>query len=370
MTTLAAPAELFGFLRFRSRGPRTAIGVEAGERRIRTASRRSRDGTRGWSLASLESENGDGETGGKRGAHRREREEARRRGLPRGRAICAISSPAVDIFPVTLHRNENDPLDAQVVRQAGDHLGDRLGESVLDYATPPEEIWRPGDDAVPALVFAARRELVDGLLTRLERTGLQAERLVTPACALAPHVAGAGPGVRHLLIATGEEATSVSVVENGTVLLERMLSWGFDGLRNRLRGVLELDDNQSRFLLAAGSRAIDGEEGDGEEIDPEGTMKSALRQVLEPDFQVLAREASGCLGYANSFFRSAGTEAAVLAGALAENDDLRRFLERGLGMPVLGPEKGLRLPGFRGSGSAAPFVTAAGCALWPEENGR
>ncbi|MBN1826699.1 MAG: hypothetical protein JW958_10560 [Candidatus Eisenbacteria bacterium] len=370
MTTPAAPAEIFGLLRFHARSAKTAVGVEAGDDWIRVASRRGRSGDEAWSFAALGPDGEGSDGGGGRSAVRRARDEARRRGVPRGPAVCAISSAAVDIFPLTLRPTDAEPLDAQVVRHARDHLGERIEGAVLDYAVPPEEVWRPGDDAVPALVFAARRDLVDGLLDRLERIGLRADRVVTPACALAPHVDGAASGVRHLLIATGEEATSVSVVENGHVLLERMLPWGFRSLVERLRGELELDDAQSRLLLTAGPGPIAGQDDDEEDAGPDGAMKGALRQVLEPEYQELAQEASGCLGYANSFFRPAGTAAAILTGPLAESAPLRLFLEEGLGMPVLGPSEGLRLPGFRGSGTAAAFATAAGCALWPGENGR
>ncbi|MFH1277604.1 MAG: hypothetical protein ABIK65_04420 [Candidatus Eisenbacteria bacterium] len=306
-------------------------------------------------------------SGGSKRAEIRLREEARRSGIRKGRAVCALTSPRVDIFPVHVDAGApGDPV-AAVVEQARRHLGNRISESVLDYALLPEEVNRQGEKATAALVFAADRALVNRLLERLESIGVEVDRLLTPACVLAPRVVASEPGTRNILIATAEQSTSVSVVQNGHVLLERILSWGVRDLIARLRSELELDEAQCRRLLVGGPVEAEGDEDpDDDTPDP---MTAALQQVLDPDFQGMAREAGGCLGYCNSFFRSAGTAAAVLIGPLANCDPLRTLLERRLGLPVLDARDGLDIPGLEEGEDAGPFATAACSALWPRGEG-
>lgn len=368
MPRLVSGTELLERIRPKFGGSRGTAGVEAGEDWLRSAIRCDTDDR--WSFAELST--AEDPAGDARKGEKRLREEARRVGIRRGRAVCAFTSPRVDIFPVHVDpRASGDPV-AAIIDQARRHLGSRVSESVLDYAMLPEEVNRPGDNATASLVFAVDRALVNGVLGRLEAIGVEVDRLLTPACVIAPRVVASEPGSRNLLIATAEQSTSVSVVQDGHVLLERILSWGVRGLVGRLRAELELGESQCRRVLVGAPVAADfpGEEDDEEEGEGPDPMATAIQQVLEPDFQNLAREGGGCIGYCNSFYRSAGAATAVLTGPLANCEPLRSLLERRLGLPVLDARDGLDIPGLVGDETAGQFATAACSALWPREEGR
>ena len=277
-----------------------------------------------------------------------------------------MNSVAVAVFPLSVRQNDSQPIEQQVVRHAQENLGGDMENSVLDFSLLPESVVRKGSDETAVLVFAAPRELVTELLATLEKSRYEVERLLTPACALAPWVVTAEPGERHLLISTGEETTSVSITQDGHVLLERMLSWGIASLVARMRGALDLDEAQCRLLL---DRSWLTEGQSGGDIDlavQEESLESTLRRVLEPDLQELARQAASCLGYCDSFYRPAPIAAATLVGPLAEFGSVNRILQDSLGFPVRGPAEGLSLPGLEDRSDAAAYTTAACCALWPE----
>jgi Tfp pilus assembly PilM family ATPase len=167
---------------------------------------------------------------------------------------------------------------------------------VLDYTPLPEWVRRSSEKTVPVLVFSASREVVEGILKKTERLGLRVERLVTPACVLAQQVARSEPETRHLMVATSEEATSISVVQDGHVLLERIIPWSLGRLVDRLRGELDLEERQSRALLARWDlpqvpgrqderQAAESDTRATDEPDGWGTRQPDERASKEPDAQ-------------------------------------------------------------------------------------
>lgn len=367
MPASALGSELIGRLRPSLRVSRGPAGVEAGDGWVRFAGRSG--GSAAWTFVDFRMGAAPEDA---KSNDRRLRESARRAGIRKGAATCVFASPRMDIFPVHLEAVGEDGLESRVVESARRHIGDRIADSVLDFAPLPDSVRRPGENTTVALVFAANRELVSGLLERLETIGVEAERLLTPACVLAPRVVASEPGTRNLVIATTEESTSVSVVQDGHVLLERVLAWGTVSLVARLRSELELDEAKCRRLLTGGVKealAADGEEGEGDlddDMDPSGDdpLTGALERVLEPDFLELAREAGGCIGYCNSFFRSAPPVSAIIVGPLASCEPLVTLLERRLGLPMLDASDGLDIPGLEREDAPGAFAVAAASALW------
>jgi len=216
------------------------------------------------------------------------------------------------------------------------------------------------------LVFAAPRDLVDGLLRRLEVVGLDVLRLLTPACVLAPRIRREARGERHLLFGTADDATSFAVVEDGHVLMERILPWGYQGLVKRLQDELELDEGNSRRLLTGGHTAAQASDDSANPGPPDTSIVKSLRQVLEADFKELTSQAASCLSYCDSFFRPAEIVAATIVGPLADCPFLLDALAEDLGLPVRGPDEGLELPGLAAGKGQAAFATPACCALWSE----
>ncbi|MBM3317387.1 MAG: hypothetical protein FJY75_06000 [Candidatus Eisenbacteria bacterium] len=280
-------------------------------------------------------------------ARRRLRELAREAGIPRGPARLVLASPAIDIFPLTLPPGEAGTLDARVVAQAREQLHYPLAEAVLDYLLLPEAVRRQGEEEEAVLVFCAPRALAEVWVDRLDRIGLVVESLTTPGCALAPWLRTAVADIRRLVIVAAEEATSIAVVQLGTVLLERILPWGSRAWTDRLRSELDLDERHCLALL--------------EQPDP----PAAVGDILGPLCEELAREADGCLAYCDSYLVARPPASVLLLGTLAGCAPLRAFLERALQVPVRAGHDELPLPGGDDRPPAA-FAAAACAALRPE----
>ena len=353
---------LFGLGKGRQYG---AIGIEAGDSLARIATRQGRRRSDAWDLSDLLL--GDPAPVAKGDPIPLNENANPRAGTARGSAICALTSQSVAVFPLSVRQRDSQPVEQQVVRHAQEHLGGDMENSVLDYSVLPVSVVRPGSDETAVLVFAAPREMVTDLLATLEKSHYDVERLLTPACALAPWVTAVESGERHLLISTAEETTSVSITQQGHVLLERMLPWGIGGLVLRMGRELDLDEGQCRLLLDR-SWLTEGQAGGSIDLtQQEESLESTLRRVLEPDLQELAKQAAGCLGYCDSFYRPAPIAAATLVGPLAEFRSVNKILQDSLGFPVRGPSEGLTLPGLDDRADAAAYTTAACCALWPEK---
>lgn len=340
------------------------VGVEAERTQLRVARRQTHGRREAWSVASIPLPIESPE--GSKGADRTPRTPTSRVGIQKGPAICAINSPAIDIFPLELRPTESEGIEALVVAHAQKQLGRGLDEVVLDYAPLPEPVMRPGGGTVPVLAFAAPRELVETLLTRIEALGLNVVRILTPACALAPRVARVDPEARHLVIDTALEGTSISVAQHGHVLLERILPWGLRRLAERLGSELDLDEQRCEEILTIGSpsRSISERPEAGEQgADP---MEGLMREVLAPAFRELGREAAACLDYCDSVLRHLPATAAVLVGPLGNYPTLRKLLEAELNLPIRRLGEGIDLGGLPEDGQAGGYATAASCALWEE----
>jgi len=390
ISTASLPSPRAGRLAGASlRGARSRIGVEAGESWIRLAQCWVKGGRHGWQTAAFQIS-----APVRKGSRAAGRARLRAAGIRGTEAVCALNSPYVDVFPLTLEPRPAEALEAQIVARAGEQLSYPPGEAVLDYALLPQAALRPGGEGATVLVFAAPRRVVGALLESLESIGLSVGRLLTPACALAPHFA-TEPGSRGLAVCTGDEATSVAVIQDHEVLIERILPWGLGRLAELLSAELGLPAAQCRRLLtraqgqpgAADSdepvqaqrhpASPDSEEGGKEAgTSAPGAARSlatpepfdcAVEHILGPALQELAQEAAACLGYCDSFLQHIPAKSVILTGPLAHLAPMHQLIENELGLHA-GPA-GPVLPGFTEGGEALGHAVAACCALWPGEGG-
>lgn len=324
--------------------PARGLGVEVGTTWIHVA-RRRRGRPQDWSLDGFPLAPDDFD--GSPAAARRLRDRARAAGLPRGECVCALCSPTISIFPLSLPGGRPERLDQLVAGHAEKHLSHPLSDMVLDYSVLPETIRRPGEETTIALVFAVPRSTVEPVMAGLEVIGIEVGRILTPACVLAPGLRTVVRD-RRLVIATGEDATSVSVVEGGDVLLERILAWGRTTLLRRLEADLELEPAHARALLDRGKA--------GASLDADSPA-GAMREILAPAFRELTGEAAACLSYCGSVFRHAPDGRALVVGTLAGNDPLREAVETELGLSVeTDPDE-----------EEGRFATSIACAAWSQE---
>lgn len=351
-------------LRALSRPARSLVGIEAGESWLKFAQwQDGEDGGR-WAFESAELHANGEEI--PTALDKTQRASLRQAGLGSGRAVGVLSSPAVDIFPVSFRPRGSDTIESLVILNARERLSYPLEESVLDYCVLPDAVKRPGDDATAVLIFSAPRSLAETVLKRIDSVGLRTDRLLTPGCVIAPLVKGE-PETRHLVINSGENATSIAVVQGGFVLLERVLPWGMQTLVLHIQAELELDDTQARLLLA--EQTSRGSDSGPLLESPLGrdTMKDTLSAILSSPFLELAHEAASCLSYCDSYLQPRSATSCVLLGRLASQRELCQIIEDRLGTPVRGPSEGCTLPAWNSPAGGTCHATAACCALWPED---
>jgi Tfp pilus assembly PilM family ATPase len=332
---------------FPARATRDPIGVEIAGNMLRIARAERRGAHVAWTMreVALKPEDLDASPA----ANHRLHGIARAHALPRGHAVATLASPVVDVFPIMLSRDDTTPLDLQVVNHAREQLNYPLADAVLDYALLPDAVCRKGEATLAALVFCAPRSVVECWVDRLAQLGLEAQRLMTPAGALAPWAQHPQVDARLLIVTTAEETISIGVVQQGAVLMERILPWGSRQWVDRLRAELELSEPQCRALLEqAGSQP-------------------ALQDILGPMYAELAHEADGCLAYCDSYLQPAAAAGVVLVGTMAGHVALQRFLEQELQLPVRCGAEGVRLPDLAGLAPGTVHATAAACACWQAE---
>ena len=304
-------------------------------------------------LALLRATGAQGDEGTPERLTRAQRATLRSAAIATRRVTCAICSPAIEIFPVSFHPRGADTLESLVILNARERLSYPLESAVLDYALLPADVQRAGDDAVSVLIFSAPRLLVETILAQLESLGLQAERIMTPGCFLAPRVKG-DREASHLVINAGEAASSIAVVQGGTVLLERILPWGMQSLLMHMQAELDLSEQQARALI--GQPAGAGSPGE-----------RTLYSILLSPFQELAQEAASCLGYCDSYLQHRAAASCALVGTLGAQPALRSVIEDRLGLPVIGAQQGIHLPGWSPPAGGPCYATASCASLWQEE---
>lgn len=348
-----------------SRAATSPVGVEAGETWLRFAQWHPAADSgpppsdspvqTAWRFADLDAlHDGDAPLDHLGKAHRTQLEAA---GLRGRRVLCALSSPAVEIFPVSFHPKGADTLESLVILNARERLSYPLESAVLDYAILPEEAKRAGDDAVSVLIFSAPRTLVETALERLESLGLEADRIMTPGCVLAPRIQG-DPEARHLVVNAGEIASSIAVVQSGAVLLERILPWGLQSLLMHIRAELDLTEPQARQLM----------DDFAAQSSPRENLHRTLESILLSPFQELGQEAASCLGYCDSSLQHRVAASCVVLGTLAGQPTLRSVIEDRLGLPVVGADDGCSLPGWHSPPGGGCYALAACASLWREED--
>ncbi len=342
--------------------PATLIGVEAGESWMRIA-QHDPGADPAWAEIGIRQTSGSStpeELG------REIRYRCRHEGISPRPAVCALHSPAVDCFPLALSPKEGENLDDLVVAEVRERLSYPLEESVIDYTVLPDSVRKSADSPAALLVYTLHRSTAEDVIRRIEAGGLDLARLVTPACALASRMPDRGSGQRHVLVATSEGASSVSVAQDGFVLVERILPGGAEAMIASLRSQLRLSEEQCRGLLSPESPAPSDIGLPSQPAIVSTALRSALVEILGPVYRDLAQEAAGCLGYCDSFLKPKAPSSVVLVGLLSGNDTLRGVLSQALDATVMNAAEALDLPDWEEHAGVDTFAPAAACALWDE----
>lgn len=173
-------------------------------------------------------------------------------------------------------------------------------------------------------MYACERDRVLALVGVFEDAGLEVLHVDTPGNVWARAV-GRRSAERHVVLATSETATSLSVVEAGCPLIERILPWGRRPLVERIGRALGLSDERAGRILRDTSTL--------------GGADAAVQDILMPAFQELAKELATSVGYSTSFLTNRPAASILVGGSVAPLAALADAFAPVLALPVrdLGP---------------------------------
>jgi type IV pilus assembly protein PilM len=269
------------------------------------------------------------------------------------RVRVGVANQRVMVRTIELPVIENPrELEAAVRFRAQDEIPMPMDEVVLDFHPRPVM----ATDAGPrqrVVVVAARREMVEKLLSAVSAAGLRVEGIDLSAFALIRALAPAGSSDRVLYVALGGQ-TNLAVAEGRDCVFTRILGAGLDMIVNATAERAGVSRLEARRLLHDGAEP-------GEEQEEPGTQ--ILRAVLDEVVRTMVSEIRSSLDYQLSQDADGPVSRAVLLGPGAELGALTERLTEELGLPVSLGEVQLADPAVVTDIPLSRLAVAAGLAV-------
>lgn len=284
-----------------------------------------------------------------------------------GRRIWSALSPAdVRILPLTVSLAAGQSEAQAVARATREQLGADAGDAVVDYY----HIRSVDDDSAErqVLVAVAPRTQVLAQLAVLEQAGLDPVALDIGPAAIARLLAAIGSDDFNqsvLLINFGVHKSYLTVIWGRRLMLDREIDFGETQLAGKLAQSLGMPAQIARGLMfehGIGARHAARGSADGAGI------ASVIREILHPEFRLLAEELLRTQVYVASRTRGSTLSRVYLNGSLARYPDIGQRLAELVALPVdvLDPFEAF-LPAAEASpafdGIGANLALAAGLAL-------
>ncbi len=260
--------------------------------------------------------------------------EALKKGNFSGKAVVSsMPQELLDILPLKLSLAGEEEVEEAVVREARNFLSYDLDGAVIDYLVVKEESFGAEQRRIlKVLLIAAKREDVETHLALLRQCGLRPVAIEIPACALARifRIDNDQSGRNLLIVNLKEKSTSLTVLCDGQVLLDRNVFWGRDTLQVRLADQLQLNARKAAALLerigVAACRFEEKNEGGAGGDDTE-QMAGTVCEIITPELEVLAEEMEKVFIYFSAEMRGDQIDALSLAGLSGSIRDLDRYLQ-------------------------------------------
>jgi type IV pilus assembly protein PilM len=249
----------------------------------------------------------------------------------------------------------SDPkeLDAAVRFRAQDEVAMPLDSAVLDYQAL-EVVDTPEGPRQRIIIVAARRDMVDRVLSAVRAAGLRPEGIDLSAFAMVRALRVPGPAGEQVLYLSIGGLTNLAVAQGSACLFTRVLGGGLDSL------AVELAERRALTLEhARGWLAHVGLERELSELDGDEAVIADARTVLADGVGRIAADLGGSLDFHHSQGGQAGVARAVLTGAAAAIAGFAAALAAELGMPV---ETGA-VDGVPAGLEAERLTVAAGLAI-------
>jgi len=258
-----------------------------------------------------------------------------------GRSVVSVMPGyQMDIFPVKLTLTDEEALEEAVVKEAGAHLSYGAENAVIDYllVNSAEPELKRGK-SMRVILLAARREDVDEHLSILREADLRPAAIDISACALARIVRfSCSPGDRNtLIINMGQMHTTLTLLLEDDILLDRSILWGRENMIEGLMNKLKLDrEGAGRLVdrvglhIGHGGNTMPEKETD----DQANKISEAVYEIVAPTLGKLSKEIDKVFQYFASEMQGATIDDIYLTGEGSNIRDMDSYLENRTGISI------------------------------------
>ena len=282
------------------------------------------------------------------------------------RAYCALAPADVRILPLTVVLAPGQTEAQAVARAAGEQIGMAVDDSVIDYY----QVRSIDGDSTErqVLVAVAQRAQVLAYLAQLRDAGLDPVALDIGPAAIARLLAAMQREDLNqsvLLINFGVNKSFLTVIWGRRLMLDREIDFGEVQLAGKLAASLAMAPEIALALMrehGIGARSQAHPGG----ASPQQDISRTIREILHPEFAVLAEELVRTQVYVASRTRGSTLSRVYLNGSLARYPDIQERLGELVALPVeiLDPFAGFSTqPADRWPGVGPSIALAAGLAL-------
>lgn len=290
----------------------------------------------------------------------------------KGRRVCCALAPAdVRILPMTVQVANGQSEAQAVARAAREQIGMPAAEAVVDYYQIRSVEAEASERQV--LVAVAQQARVIAFLDLLTGAGLEPTALDIGPAAIARLLATMQRedlGQSALLINFGVNKSFLTVIWGRRLMLDREIDFGESQLAGKLSASLGLEPAVALGLLrrhGLGSRVP----GQSEPVDQPDVGRT-IREILYPEFAMLAEELVRTQVYVASRTRGSSLSRVYLNGSLARYPNIQQRIHELVALPVdiLNPLAGLGAPAFACAPGVEQWIAlAAGLGLREETHG-
>ena len=256
-----------------------------------------------------------------------------------GRSVVSIMpGDQLDILPVKLSLSGDESVEDAILDKARAHLSYDVENAVIDYI-PVEDGEDGPENGLPtrSLLISARREDVDYHLSILKKAKLKPLALDISACALARliRLTGTEKDKNVLVINAGEVHTTLTLLWENNILLDRNILWGRDNLIESLMKRLKLNREKAEGLLSRhGLHPGQSEAPDQENKRHTHASKASevVYEIVAQQLEQLSAEIDKVLQYFSSEMRGAKMDVLYLMGSASTIKDLDTYLDKRIGI--------------------------------------
>ncbi len=218
-------------------------------------------------------------------------------------------------------------MDAAIRFRAQDEIPMPLDSAVIDYH-PLDVVDTPEGPRQRVLVVAARRDMIERVLTAVRAAGLRPEGVDLAAFAMVRALYTPGPDEAIMYLSVGG-LTNLAVAEGTRCVFTRVVGGGLESLAVELaeRRALTLDHARAWLTHVGIGRSL-------ESIEGEPDIVSEANLVLSEGVRRIAVEARNSLDFHVTQDGAPAVSRVVLTGAAATVPGFGEALSAELGMPV------------------------------------